>query len=175
MQVNIGSNWRCSCLSKRWQFDYLRTRLYCRAKFYSTICQQGEENIPTNCQLDTHTVANIHDNSNKDNNISLLKTVVNISTLVTLQWKEKCLIHWQTVDVIIRTYNKVTKWQTVDVTIRRYNISFEFPILPFSTSKSFTVVFASGFVTRLKFCRETFVLFCWWGIRAWYWRWWHLS
>ena len=78
VQVKIGSNWRCSCLSKRWQFDYLRTRLYCRAMCYSTICQQGEENIPTNCQLDKHTVATIHDNCNKNNNISLLKTVVNI-------------------------------------------------------------------------------------------------
>ena len=48
----------------------------------STICQQGEENIPTNCQLGTHTVANIHDNCNKDNNNSLLKRVVNISTLL---------------------------------------------------------------------------------------------
>ena len=78
VQVKIGSNWWCSCLSKRWQFDYLRTRLYCTAMCYSTICQQGEENIPTNCQLDKHTVATIHDNCNKNNNISLLKTVVNI-------------------------------------------------------------------------------------------------
>ena len=149
MQVNIGSNWRCSCLSKRWQFDYLRTRLYCRAKFYSTICQQGEENIPTNCQLDTHTVANIHDNCNKENNISLLKRVVNISTLVG------------------KVPDSVTNgWCYYP---HMCNISISNPPI-FNQQKFYCRL-------CLRFCDKTerHLFFCWWGLRAWYWRWWHLS
>ena len=166
MQVKIGSNWRCSCLSKRCQFDYLRTRLYCRAKCYSTICRQGEENIPTNCQLDTHTVANIHDNSNKDNNISLLKTVVNISTLVTLQWKEKCLIHWQTVDVIIRTYNKVTKWHSdkrLMLLSARTTYHSNFQSSHFQPAKVLLSSMPHILWQDWNFV-EGHLSFCWWGI-----------